>query len=688
MTATIGLLSHSLAALSFMLLGIWQLDRHRDRAAALLILACATTALWAAVTAHVGGIAVEARLLESARNAAWLGFLYLLLQRGGTRRRALDALYLALLFVLLGNAGVDVADLLIDAGPQVDQAILMASFTLRMLFAVGALVAVHNLYSATAPGARAGIGLPMAALAALWGFDLNLYALSWLQHALSPELVAARGVLVMGLAPVFALAAKRNEGWTIRLSRSVAFRSVALVAALGYLVLVIAIGSAVGAVAGGAARAVQTMLMVSGALVIAVSMVSARTRAWASVVLAKHLFEHRYDYRSEWLRFTDTLGVPGAPGGATAPLDQRVIKAVADIAQSPGGLLLVPDGDGLIARARWQWEGLSAPTEASGAALAAILATGRIVELDPLRRDVAELADEASAIPEWLIAEPGAWAIAPLVHFDRLVGAVLLERPLVDRLLDWEDFDLLRLAGRQVASYLAEARVQEALGEAERFDEFNRRFAFIMHDIKNLVSQLTLVTRNAERHADNPAFRKDMIATLQSSTARMNDLLERLSQHNKARAEEPRPVAVGAIVTAVAAQRRTLHPIVVMGDMRAQALADPARLEQALGHLVQNAIDASPPAEPVTILVRFDRDEVAIDISDRGAGMSPDFIRVSLFKPFSSTKAGGFGIGAYEAREIVMAMGGRITVLSSPGEGSHFTIALRAAHAGSGRLAA
>src|SRR3546814_13456758 len=80
-----------------------------------------------------------------------------------------------------------------------------------------------------------------------------------------------------------------------------------------------------------------------------------------------------------------------------------------------------------------------------------------------------------------------------------------------------EDLDVLRIAGRQAASYLAESQSQEALSEAQRFDEFNRRFAFIMHDIKNLASQLSLLARNAERHADKPEFRADMTQTLKIS---------------------------------------------------------------------------------------------------------------------------------------------------------------------------
>jgi putative PEP-CTERM system histidine kinase len=298
------------------------------------------------------------------------------------------------------------------------------------------------------------------------------------------------------------------------------------------------------------------------------------------------------------------------------------------------------------------------------------------VELDDIRARADEDSDEVRCIPEWIMADNSAWAIAPLVHFDRLAGVVLLERPLINRTLDWEDFDLLRVVGRQVASYLAEARGQQALSDVKRFDEFNRRFAFIMHDIKNLVSQLSLVTRNAERHADNPEFRADMIATLKNSTARMNDLLARLSQHNKGRAEEPQAIDATDVVTRVAATRRAVHPVVIGGQPSVQIIADAARLEQALNHLVQNAIEASPANEPVCVNVKQRGDEVSIDVVDRGTGMSAGFIREKLFQPFTSTKDGGFGIGAFEARSLIVAMGGRIEVASRLGEGSQFSVIL------------
>jgi signal transduction histidine kinase len=161
----------------------------------------------------------------------------------------------------------------------------------------------------------------------------------------------------------------------------------------------------------------------------------------------------------------------------------------------------------------------------------------------------------------------------------------------------------------------------------------------------------------------------------------MNALLMRLSQHPRARAESLRAVEVVPLVDALAAARRNQHPVATTGLRAAVALADPAGLEQLLDHLVQNAIDASPPHEPVTLHVAADGAQVTIDVIDHGAGMSPAFIRDKLFKPFVSSKPGGFGIGAFEARQLAAAMEGRIEVTSREGQGSRFRVILKAAHA-------
>lgn len=123
-----------------------------------------------------------------------------------------------------------------------------------------------------------------------------------------------------------------------------------------------------------------------------------------------------------------------------------------------------------------------------------------------------------------------------------------------------------------------------------------------------------------------------------------------------------------------------MHPVATVGAA-SPALADPARVEQLLGHLVQNAIEASPPGEPVTIALSDAGERVAIDVIDRGVGMSPAFLRDQLFRPFVSTKAGGFGLGAFEARQLAQAMGGGVEVSSREGEGTRFRVLLPVAGA-------
>jgi putative PEP-CTERM system histidine kinase len=217
---------------------------------------------------------------------------------------------------------------------------------------------------------------------------------------------------------------------------------------------------------------------------------------------------------------------------------------------------------------------------------------------------------------------------------------------------------------------------------AQRFEEFNRRFAFILHDIKNLVSQLSLVTRNAERHADNPEFRADMVATLKSSVGKMNELLARLAPKDGTAAA---PVAAvfplrSVLAGAVAAKQRG-HEVRLLGPTGLMVRGDAGGLEQALGHLIQNAVDASPADQPVTVKVGTAGERVAIEIVDKGCGMDAEFMRSRLFQPFASTKDSGFGIGAYEARTLLTAMGGELSVESRPGAGTRFIIYLPAAGA-------
>ena len=672
MQGTIILWSHALVALLFAGVALTRLQEAGTALPRLtFVVALGVTALWALAVAGIGATDLVTHFAESARDLAWLGFMFALVRRDrdAPETRAVAIIYGVVGVIVMAGGVLAIAEGAIHHG----SALATVSVLLRTMVAISALVLVNHLYAAVVPNDRGGIRLAVIALAAMWSIDLLLYATAYLIGNPPTALIAGRGIVMAFAAPIFAVAVQRNGDWTLRLSRTVAWQTVSFAATLLYAVAMLAGTSAIAAFGGSSARVLQTAFVFGSTAAVLTVLSSPWLRAWAKVKLAKHFFSHRYDYRAEWTRFTDTLGKPGE---GAAPLDERIVKAVADLTDSPAGLLLVPDGAGLGIDAGWNWAREGLPQSGSDETLPAYLSeSGRIVELDAVRAEKTS-AEEIAVIPLWMVNEASAWALVPLVHLDRLLGVILLARPPFDRALDWEDFDLLRIAGRQVASYLAEARAQEALSDAQRFDEFNRRFAFIMHDIKNLVSQLTLVARNAERHAENPEFRADMIATLQDSAGRMNDLLARLSQHNTGRSEELRAIELLPLVERVAARRQGQHPIAVVCEPRALALADPARLEQLLGHLVQNAIEASAPSEPVLIVVTNEGNHMAIDVIDQGCGMTAAFIREKLFKPFVSSKPGGFGIGAFEARQLAQAMGGGVEVTSREGEGTRFRVLL------------
>ncbi|SMF68990.1 XrtA/PEP-CTERM system histidine kinase PrsK [Allosphingosinicella indica] len=675
MIVAVGLWSHALAAILYLALSVWAMRGGRSAA---LSAAFGATALWAALTAFEGPGALLPGLAEAARNFAFLSFMYAIVRQADRdeRTRALTAVYV----VVAGVIGFQVA----IAGvlpafrhePMVGPALQSTAALLGLTIAAGSLVLVHNLYGQAAQESRWGLRLPALALAGLWVYDLHYYTVSYLNGAPAADLFAMRGAVVAMLAPLFAIGSRRTAQWRLRLSRAATFQSVSLIAILAYLVVMMAASRMLATAEGRWADMVQIGLVAALTLLVAVILPSGKARAWLGVMIAKHFFEHRYDYRAEWLRFTRTVG---GGGEDDAPLGQRLVQALADIAGSPAGLLIEVEEGKLVPAARWNWHAEAAPgTPGEFDLVRFVEATGHVIDFDKVERDGMTVDGRRIPVPDWMAANGAAWAGVPLLHHERLAGIVILAHPRLRRPLDWEDFDLLRAAGIQTASYLAEARGAEALADSRRFDEFNRRFAFIMHDIKNLVSQLSLVARNAERHADNPEFRADMVATLQGSVAKMNALLARLSHAPPAEGEALRPVAVEAIVAAVAAAKAPLHFLTAECAPGLIAAADPLRLEQALAHLVQNAIDASDPEAIVRIAARFEGGDVAIDVVDEGCGMSAQFIRTRLFQPFASTKQGGFGIGAYEARALVAAMGGRLEVESREGRGTRFTILLPA----------
>ena len=199
----------------------------------------------------------------------------------------------------------------------------------------------------------------------------------------------------------------------------------------------------------------------------------------------------------------------------------------------------------------------------------------------------------------------------------------------------------------------------------------------MVHDLKNLVAQLSLLLRNSQRHKHNPAFQEDMLGTIESSVNKMNRILMQLRSGGLP-VERPVPVRLGEVVCRAVASKSAYrpNPCLDIADEDLWVTASAERLERVVGHLVQNALEATPDDGKVDVRVSRQGDAAAVEVRDTGKGMSEEFIRNTLFKPFESTKRTGMGIGTYESREYIRELGGRLEVSSQPGIGSTFLIVL------------
>jgi putative PEP-CTERM system histidine kinase len=542
-----------------------------------------------------------------------------------------------------------------------------------LVAAVTLLVMTEQLFRALPVTERWAVKPACLGLAATAMFDLYYFADGFLFGRLDADVWAVRGLAHGAVLPLFALSAARTPAWNLRLavSRELVFHSSALAVSGLYLLLVSAAGYYVRYFGGEWGRALQTAFLFAGLVLLGFVLLSGSQRARLRVFLNKHLFPYRYDYRAEWLRFTRALS--GAEG--TLGLGDSVIKALGDLVESPGGGLWLRGGRGEYAQlARLNMPPCDAREPAESAFVQVLAEREWVFNLEEWRSGTG-VGLELSP-PTWLSHVADAWLLVPLVSNDGLIGFVVLLAPRTPVEVNWEVLDLLKTAQRQAASYLTRMMATEALLEARKFDAFNRMTAFVVHDLKNLVAQLSLLLKNAERHRHNPAFQDDMLETIAHVESKMRGLMKQLQE--KTSINPCHRVDLAAVLERIVERRRALGQAVDLLCLdRPQVMAHGEKLDRVIGHLVQNALDASGPRGKVQLrLGKADGGQCRLEVNDDGCGMSPEFVRSQLFKPFQTTKADGMGIGMFETQQYLHELGGRILVDSEPGRGTRITVFL------------
>ena len=689
----IEVISYSTTATAFLGLSLLLLTGRKGQfRKTLLAVASLSSVAWAASVAYqgaYGGLLIVAQMLELLRDLTWFAFLLAMLRAvypddAATTRRFV---------VVFGSAATfTVALMLLDlyritggsafgfiAGNDV-----LAG---HLLMTVAGLVAVEQLYRNTPAELRRALKYLCVGIGGMFAYDFYLYSDALLFQRVSSTLWDARGFIHAMVVPVVGVALARNLQWSpnrdaidIYVSRRVVFHTTALVGAGIYLLAMGAGGYYVEVHGGSWGLVFQTIFLFGAVLVLAILLFSGQLRAALRVFISKHFFGYKYDYRDEWLRFIRTL----SSGEAATQLRERAVKAIAQIIDSPGGILWMRRDNGRFEPvARWNMGDPVPPSEPGDGHLVRFLEQREwVINLDEHEKSIQRFRGiDAPALPEWLHGMSSAWLVVPLILHEYLIGFVVLARsPLAPlrREFNWEDCDLLKTAGRQAASHLAQLEASRALAETRQFEAFSRLSAFVVHDIKNLIAQLSLVVSNAAKHKHNPQFMEDAIHTVESSIAKMNRLLANLRQDH-ASEEHVQPVDLPQILAEVVAAHGVHDPETTLEcperDVTVSANRD--RLAAVIGHILQNGREATPVNGHVTVRMRTDRGHAVVEVEDTGCGMDEAFIKDRLFRPFETTKgSSGMGIGVYETREFIRSLGGDIDVFSRPGHGTIFRLRL------------
>jgi putative PEP-CTERM system histidine kinase len=696
--------SYGLSALAFLAFSVhlW-FGRGRGARASILRATVAISALWAALNlgfalTNSPAFWTSQVIADGLRVGGWLLFAVVLLggpatagaesrpqQAAGTAASSSSPTSQGSIFLPAGWWWGAAAVLLLPAAVwffppampvrEVTSAVprLRLPYGLLLGVSVAGLVLTEQLYRRAREASRWSIKPLCLGLGASFVFDLYMYADALLFGRLDANVWAARGFAQALVIPFIALATVRNKDWTIdiALSRGVVFHSTAFLASGIYLLGVAAAGYYVRYFGGSWGKTFQVGFIFAAVLLLGWLFSSGMLRSKLKVFINKNFFPYRYDYREEWLRFTNLLSTRGTD--TSAP--QRCIQALANLVESPAGTLwLRNDSDRFTQAARWNLPAIQAEEHAEHSLPRFLRTTGWVINLDEYHKQASRY--PGLELPAWLKAVTSAWLIVPVITQDELTGFVILTAPRAAFDVNWEVLDLLKTAARQIGSFLGQIQSSEALLEVKKFDAFNKMAAFVVHDLKNLVAQMSLLLKNSERHRQNPRFQDDMLSTVEHVTERMNKLLLQLSTGSRG-AENPRPLELGRlaqrIVEAKANQR---HDICIQASGDVTALGYEQRFERVVGHLVQNAIDATPDGGKIGIRVFAKSGCAVIEIADEGCGMSEEFVRERLFRPFQTTKPSGMGIGTYETAQYVKELGGKIETDSRPGAGTRMRIIL------------
>jgi putative PEP-CTERM system histidine kinase len=671
------------AAAYFLLLPLALIGIKKNPVAISLIVAVVMSLTWAGYTAFLiyndELVTSEILPLETLRDTAWFFLLSTLISRQQFnnnysllfKSRLANGMALLMVFIL-------VLEVFSDLRYQIQQ-FLGQDLRLfaHVVFAIIGLMLVEQLYRNATLDLHWTVKFLCLGLGALFTIDFIVYSKSLLFVKLDYLLWNSRGFINALIVPLLAISILRlqiNNAIRITASRKVVFHTTVLLGSGLYLILMSLAGFYIRDYGGNWGGIAQIIFIFLAVLLLLILFVSGKARAIAKVYFNKHFFHYRYDYRDEWIKLSKTI----AQLDSINELSGFIIKTLSDLADSSGGGLWLKNEQGDFYLAEESNLGFYPPqlVKADQSLIQFMLKKQWII-------DFVEFSNYPKAynevdLSQWQAEQNNISLIIPLFRQNDLVAFVALTKAKVHRQLIWEDHDLLKTVGMQLTNALALSHASDALSRSRQFEAYNRLSAYLVHDLKNLVAQISLIVKNAEKHKYNPEFIDDSIETLKNVVYKIEHLLNQLKK-GQVKTDNKIIVNLAEVIKDVAIQQAGNKPALQLtsNQDKIEVLGEKEKITAILGHLVQNAQEATAENGIVSLELSKNENQAIIKVIDNGSGMDNKFIAERLFKPFDTTKGNaGMGIGVYEAHDYIVKQSGSCDVESKLGVGTTFTIKL------------
>jgi putative PEP-CTERM system histidine kinase len=499
-------------------------------------------------------------------------------------------------------------------------------------------------------------------------------------------LVSAAGFLCGQTLIAFAIVRHRLLDSNIYISREVIYHSLTLALIGGYLLALGIVAEILQVLKISLDFLTGAFVAIAGGAAVAFMLLSEHFRWKAKGFIQAHFYRHKYDYREEWMEFTRQLSHATTVAKVAARTAERILTVmwVRQVAVYAKGDQ--PETMHLLYQIGYD----HLPTTLTISPRTLQMLSDPKAQLPSAGRREGSLEHQRKLIRD-LLPEAPVGHLAPLVALDAPVGLLIVGPEVSGKPFGVDDTDLLAAVAAQAGAMVVNARLAQETAEGRELQALARLAAFVAHDLKNSVGMLSLLAENAPTHMHKPEFQADAVRTLIDVTGRMQRLLTTLRTSDQRPAGRTTRASLAPTVEAFLRDLKPQIPTRIVLETRLEATPeiaiDTEQLRTILVNLVLNAAEAIPDEGRITVETRTNEGWVTLTVTDTGQGMSADFVRDRLFRPFQTTKPRGLGIGVYQCRCIARAFGGEITVDSQEGVGTRMTVRLPALK-GSEQLAA